>query len=41
VDEDVLAAFRGDEAVAFGIVKPLNGAALTIGHGELLLKTVG
>jgi hypothetical protein len=37
VDEQVLSAFRGDEAVAFSIVKPLNGASLTIGHGVLLL----
>ena len=26
----------GDEAVAFGLVEPLNGAVLTIRHGVLL-----
>src|SRR4249919_1885789 len=34
VDEDVRAAFRGDEAKALGVVEPLNGTGLTIRHFE-------
>src|SRR4249919_1223191 len=30
VDEEVLTAFRGNEAEALGVVEPLDGAALTI-----------
>jgi hypothetical protein len=32
VYEEVVTGLRGDEAVAFLIVEPLNGASLTIGH---------
>src|SRR5690606_40527096 len=32
VDEEVLAAFRGDEAEALGVVEPLDGTGLTFGH---------
>src|SRR3546814_5840062 len=40
MDEQVLAAFRGDEAEALGVVEPLDGTGLTIGHDVLLLGTV-
>lgn len=33
VHEQVGAAFRSDEAEAFLIVEPLDGASLTYGHG--------
>src|SRR5690606_5391491 len=33
VDEQVVAALRGDEAEALGVVEPLDGAGLTIRHG--------
>ena len=33
VYEQVVTGLRGDEAVAFLIVEPFNGASLTIGHG--------
>src|SRR5690606_1599724 len=33
MDEQVLAAFRGDEAKALGVVEPLDDTGLTIGHG--------
>src|SRR5690606_17432351 len=32
VDEKVLAAFRGDETKALGVVEPLDGTDLTFGH---------
>jgi hypothetical protein len=32
VNEEVVTGLRSDEAVAFLIVEPLNGASLTIGH---------
>jgi hypothetical protein len=32
VDKHVLAAFRGDEAKALGVVEPLHGSSLTIRH---------
>src|SRR6478736_7773950 len=38
VHEEVRAGFRGDEAEALGIVEPLDGAGLTIGHKLLLEK---
>src|SRR3546814_11458186 len=40
MDEQVLAAFRGDEAEALGVVEPLDGTGLTIGQDVLLLGTV-
>ena len=40
VDEEVLAAFGGDETEALGVVESLDGAVLTIGHDLLLLGTV-
>src|SRR3546814_5784505 len=40
MDEQVLAAFRGDEAEALGVVEPLDGTGLTIGHDVLLHGTV-
>ena len=39
VDEDVRAAFLGDEAEALGVVEPLDGTGLTILHDLLLLET--
>src|SRR5690606_13579747 len=41
VDENVRAAFRGDEAEALGVVEPLDGAGLTIRHVVTPLETVG
>jgi hypothetical protein len=38
VDEDVRAAFRGDEAEALGVVEPLDGTSLTIRLVLLLLE---
>src|SRR4249919_858202 len=38
VDEQVRAAFRGDEAEALGVVEPLNGSGLTIRHFCYSLK---
>src|SRR5207342_2217837 len=38
VHEEVRAGFRRDEAKALGIVEPLDGAGLTIGHGYYSLK---
>src|SRR3546814_16288864 len=40
MDEQVLAAFRGDEAEALGVVEPLAGPGLPIGHDLLLLGPV-
>src|SRR3546814_18111349 len=40
MDEQVLAAFRGDEAEALGVVEPLDGTGLTIGPDVLILGTV-
>ncbi|MEW3496458.1 hypothetical protein [Pseudomonas aeruginosa] len=33
MNEQVVTAFRGDEAEAFGVVEPFYGAVLTIRHG--------
>src|SRR3546814_13890062 len=38
MDEQVLAAFRGDEAEALGVVEPLDGTGLTIGDRKSVVS---
>jgi hypothetical protein len=40
VHEQVVARLRGDEAVAFLIVEPLNNTGLTVGHFSVSLDNL-
>ena len=40
VHKQVRTVFRGDEAEAFFIVEPLDGASLTFGHESLLEQSL-
>src|SRR5688572_30947284 len=40
VDEHILAALGGDEAESLGVVEPLDGAGLTVGHDSVPLYLV-
>jgi hypothetical protein len=37
VDEHILPDITGDEAISFGVVEPLDGSSLSLGHFLLLL----